>query len=172
MPWMYNLCGTFWCSKGLTVEIFYLLFSESPAGGAGGGVSACVCRFAAGSVFSELWAFLLAAFVPAICSRVVWVFTGKKKDVFKSKNLQTHHFSRFYQHETSAYQRSGGDDGTLVLGLGARGLSTGLLLGFPPELLSWAAFLLDVMLSRMFVTRGWPAEADGFPEPGTWKWKG
>lgn len=59
-------------------------------------------------------------------------------------------------------------DGTLVFGLGARGLRMGLLLGFPPELLSWADLLLDVMLSRMFVTRGWPDEADIFPEPGTW----
>lgn len=50
---------------------------------------------------------------------------------------------------------------TLVLALGTSGLRTGPWLGFAADL----NFLFDVMLSRMFVARGGPDEAEGFPEP-------
>lgn len=53
---------------------------------------------------------------------------------------------------------------TLALALGTSGLRTGPLLGFAADLLSGLNFLFDVMLSRMFVTRGGPDEAEGFPE--------
>lgn len=56
-------------------------------------------------------------------------------------------------------------NGTFVLGLGISGLRTGPLLGFAADPLSGLNFLFDVMLSRMFATRGCPDEAEGFPEP-------
>lgn len=54
---------------------------------------------------------------------------------------------------------------TLVLALGTSGLRTGPLLGFAADLLSGLNFRFDVMVSRMFATRGGPDEAEGFPEP-------
>lgn len=57
---------------------------------------------------------------------------------------------------------------TLVLDLGANGLRTGFLFGFPAGPLVGADFLLDVMLSRMFVTRGWTDGDVSFPEAETW----
>lgn len=54
---------------------------------------------------------------------------------------------------------------TLALARGSRGLRTGPLPGFAAHLLSGLNFLFDAMWSRMFVTRGGPDEAEGFPEP-------
>lgn len=54
---------------------------------------------------------------------------------------------------------------TLALALGTSGFRTGPLLALAAHLPRGPAFLLDVMLSRMFVTRGGPDEAEGFPEP-------
>lgn len=54
---------------------------------------------------------------------------------------------------------------TLVLALGTSGLRTGPLLGFAADLLSGLNFRFEVMVSRMFATRGGPDEAEGFPEP-------
>lgn len=56
---------------------------------------------------------------------------------------------------------------TFDLGFGARGLRMGVLSDFPADPLSGADFLLDVILSRMLVTRACPDEADGFADPVT-----
>lgn len=63
---------------------------------------------------------------------------------------------RFYQfkHKHLLCSEYFGVNGTFVLGLGASGLRMGPLLCFPADPLSGPNFLLDVMLSRMFVARG------------------